>query len=128
MHHPRVDARHDEGGNPAAVDIIIGDLHIRLCDREAMARRAKAIGVFQLAPQIGVTNSFLDHVDHARDRAARRAALDADNTHVDPVAGLAEPFQRMALQEMDAQIGGDAVKTAAMHDPRAAGLCIGRMA
>ena len=59
--------------------------------------------------------------------AAGRAAFHADNPHVYPVTTMSELFQCVALQEVDAKIGRDAVKATTMHNPRTAFDCVSFM-
>ena len=125
MHDPRVDTRHDKRRNPAASDRIIGNLHLRLRDRELMVLRTQAVRVLKFAAQIGVAHGFFDHVNHAGDGAAGRPAFHADHPHVDPRTCLAELFQCVALKEVHAQIGRDRVKPTAMHNSCAAFYSIG---
>ena len=124
MHDARVDRRHHEGRDPGLeVGVVLRDGDVGLAKLRRVAVGAQRVGIGELPAQLGIAGGFLDDVEHARDRAARGAAAHRLDPHLHARTGLAVLLHRVLLQEMHAEVGGDRVEAAAVHDAGAGGAC-----
>ncbi len=122
-HRARVDRAHDERPHPDLELVVV--LHAAQVALWAelglsVAVGAQGIRVRQHARELTVCTSIVDCALQRRDRAAARPALHRahDERRVLELAGAVSGYR--LVQQQHAEIGGDRVKAAAVHDPRAA--------
>jgi len=122
-HDARVDGRHDEGPGPAA--------HVRVPANAALvgavgrvraappaALRIERVRIGDQPPHAPVVGRLLHQVHHARRGAAAHRALEGHDVP-DLVARCPARRARVRLDHERAQVRGDGVEAAAVHDARA---------